>query len=60
MARDGSTADEARARIASQLPLAKKVEVADHVIDNSGAPEVTRAQVRALHDAFVARFGGPA
>jgi dephospho-CoA kinase len=58
MARDGSTEDEARARIASQLPLAKKVEVADHVIDNSGAPEATRAQVRALHDALVARFGG--
>ena len=60
MARDGSTADEARARIASQLPLAEKVEVADHVIDNSGAPEATRAQVRALHDALVARFGGGA
>jgi len=58
MARDGSTEDEARARIASQLPLAKKVEVADHVIDNSGAPEDTRAQVRALHDTLVARFGG--
>jgi len=58
MARDVSTEDEARARIASQLPLAKKVEVADHVIDNSGAPEATRAQVRALHDALVARFGG--
>ena len=59
-ARDGSTEDEARARIASQLPLAKKVEVADHVIDNSGAPEATRAQVLALHDALVARFGGGA
>ncbi|MCU0675574.1 MAG: dephospho-CoA kinase [Myxococcota bacterium] len=60
MARDGSTESEARARIASQLPLAKKIEVADHVIDNSGAPEATRAQVRALHDALVARFGGGA
>ncbi len=60
MARDGSTEDEARARIASQLPLAKKVEVADHVIDNSGAPEATQTQVRALHDALVARFGGGA
>lgn len=58
MARDGSTESEARARIASQLPLAKKVEVADHVIDNSGTPEATRAKVRALHDALVARFGG--
>jgi len=58
MARDGSTEDEARARIASQLPLAKKVEVADHVIDNSGAPAATRAQVHALHDTLVARFGG--
>lgn len=60
MARDGSSEAEAGARIASQLPLAKKIEVADHVIDNSGTPEETNARVRALHDTLTARFGGSA
>jgi dephospho-CoA kinase len=48
MARDGCTADEAKRRIAAQLPIDKKREMADHVIDNSGTPEETRAQVEAL------------
>src|SRR6185503_892983 len=34
MARDGLTADEARARIAAQLPLAEKEKVATWVIPN--------------------------
>ncbi|HVY48749.1 MAG TPA: dephospho-CoA kinase [Minicystis sp.] len=42
MARDGSTEADARARIAAQLPLADKVNVADHVIDNAGSIEATR------------------
>jgi dephospho-CoA kinase len=45
MARDGMTADDARARIAAQLPLADKVAAATHVIDNDGAREATAAQV---------------
>jgi dephospho-CoA kinase len=36
MARDGATEEQARARLAAQLPLADKIRVADHVIDNSG------------------------
>lgn len=36
IARDGLTPEEARARIAAQLPLAEKVKVATWVIDNSG------------------------
>lgn len=47
-ARDGLDQDAARARLAAQLPLADKVAVADHVIDNSGTLEATRAQVQAL------------
>ena len=39
---------EARARIAAQLPLADKVRVATHVIDNDGDLEKTRAQVQKL------------
>jgi dephospho-CoA kinase len=35
--RDGSTPDEARARIRAQMPLAEKVAVADYVIENTGS-----------------------
>lgn len=41
MARDVSTEEQARARIASQMPLSVKVSAADHVIDNGGSREET-------------------
>jgi dephospho-CoA kinase len=46
--RDGCDAAEARRRIAAQLPLDEKRELADHVIDNSGSLEQTQRQVDAL------------
>jgi dephospho-CoA kinase len=48
MARDGISEKEARDRIASQMPQVEKVARADYVIDNSGSPEETEAQVRNL------------
>jgi len=48
MARDHLTREQARARIDAQLPMAEKVAVATHVIDNSGDPAVTAAQVTRL------------
>jgi dephospho-CoA kinase len=42
IARDGATADDARARIRAQLPLAEKIRVADHVIENTGSLEDLR------------------
>lgn len=45
MARDGLDETSAHARIASQLPLAAKLAVATHIIDNSGSVETTRDQV---------------
>ncbi len=45
MARDGLSEEEARRRLAAQMPLRDKVARADWVIDNSGAPEETRRQV---------------
>jgi dephospho-CoA kinase len=48
MARDGCDAEEAERRINAQLPIDEKREMADHVIDNSGTIEETRAQVAAL------------
>lgn len=48
MARDACEADEARRRMSAQLPIDQKRAMADCVIDNSGSPESTRAQVVAL------------
>jgi dephospho-CoA kinase len=48
MARDGCSREEALRRIRAQMPLAEKQALADHVIDNSGSPEETERQVRAL------------
>jgi dephospho-CoA kinase len=46
--RDGLTAEQARQRLASQLPQEAKERVADYVIDNSGALEETRIRTVAL------------
>jgi dephospho-CoA kinase len=54
MDRDGFDRAEADRRVASQMPLEEKVRHAHFVIDNSGAPEDTAAQVRAVHAALVA------
>lgn len=54
MARDGSTAEEAQKRIDAQLPLAKKLELADHVIRNDGALPETEQRVREVHEAILA------
>ena len=48
MARDDCDAAEAERRIAAQLPIDEKREMADYVIDNSGSLEETRAQVEKL------------
>ena len=49
MARDGCTEEAARARTASQMPLAVKARYADYVIDNSGSREQTEARVREVY-----------
>jgi len=53
MARDGLSEEAARARTASQMPLAVKARVADYVIDNSGTREATEARVREVHAALL-------
>ena len=55
MARDHLTRDQARARIDAQLPIAEKVAVATHVIDNSGDAAATAAQVARLLEKLDAR-----
>jgi dephospho-CoA kinase len=49
-ARDEMTEEEARARIRAQLPAQEKVKAADFVIENTGAPELLRAQVARVVD----------
>ena len=51
VARDSCTPEEARARVEAQMPLAEKVRQADHVIDNGGSIEETRARADAVLDA---------
>ncbi|MCR3923457.1 MAG: dephospho-CoA kinase [Firmicutes bacterium] len=46
--RDGLAGEQARQRMASQLPLAEKVARADYVIDNNGTLEQTEQQVDAV------------
>jgi dephospho-CoA kinase len=49
MKRDGCDREEALRRIRAQLPIEEKKRMADCVIDNSGTPEQTERQVRALY-----------
>jgi dephospho-CoA kinase len=48
--RDGMSDEEARSRIRAQLPAHEKVKAADFVIENTGAPELLRAQVARVVD----------
>lgn len=54
--RDGSTADEARARIRAQLPLADKVKAADFVIENTGSLEDLERRTDEVLAAICARL----
>lgn len=54
-ARSALTLDEARARIASQMPIARKAELADHVIDNDGQPAETERRFAAVLASLVER-----
>ncbi|MGB5704399.1 MAG: dephospho-CoA kinase [Polyangiales bacterium] len=57
IARDGFTLPEANARIEAQLPLDRKVAVADYVVTNNGDLEATRREVLEIHERLVAKFG---
>ncbi|MEZ4404893.1 MAG: dephospho-CoA kinase [Polyangiales bacterium] len=60
IAREGISEDEAKARVASQWPLWKKVAEADWVVDNSGDREALRERVDALYATLVVAYGPPA
>jgi dephospho-CoA kinase len=56
MKRDGLSEADARARIASQMPIAEKAKLADYVIDNSGTRAETERQVRTVYGALLAEL----
>lgn len=60
MARDAITEAEARARVASQWPIERKVAEATHVIDNSGTLAELEARVAVVFAALVREHGAPA
>jgi dephospho-CoA kinase len=53
MARDGFSEEEARRRIASQMPVSEKAKAADYVIDNSGGRAETERRVREVYRALL-------
>ena len=56
IARDGLPEADARARIASQMPIAQKAKRAHFVIDNSGDRADTERQVRTAYGALLAEL----
>lgn len=53
MSRDGIAEADARARIASQMPVAEKAKRAHYVIDNSGDRVHTERQVKVVYEALL-------
>ena len=53
ISRDGLRRDEAEARIAAQAPLARKLRVADYIIDTEVETETTRRRVHEVHVALL-------
>lgn len=52
VARSGWSREEARRRIAKQMPIEEKKTYADYLIDTSGTMESTLEQTRAVYDAL--------
>lgn len=57
MAREGIPEAAARARIASQMPLATKVAAATWVVRNDGDEHALALEVERVHQAILDRFG---
>lgn len=55
--RDGCTPAAAAARIRAQMPQQDKVALADHVLENDGAPEALYPRVDALYARLCAEAG---
>ena len=56
VARDGMAPTEARARMATQMPVVDKAKLADYVIDNTGDRATTAARTREVFEALLAEL----
>lgn len=56
LARDGVTREVVASRMAAQLPLARKLEVADYVIMNDGSLEELARRTLEIHAQILLRF----
>ena len=56
-ARNQLSLEDATARIGSQMPLARKAELADYVIDNGGTREAAQRQFDGVYAALLERAG---
>lgn len=54
MQRDSMSEADAEAAVAAQVDRAKRLEIADDVIDNDGSRETTARQVERLHERYLA------
>jgi dephospho-CoA kinase len=57
MKRDGLTIEQARARIAAQMPLREKLALADHVIDTSCTLDEVRTRTNLVLARICAELG---
>jgi dephospho-CoA kinase len=55
-ARDGFTWEEARQRVATQMPLAQKMQYAHRVIDNNGTLAETKRQIEVYWEQMQAQY----
>lgn len=55
LSRDGSTREQAEARLKRQMPLSEKRKYADYIIDSSGSLEHTAEQTRRVYEALKVR-----
>ena len=53
MSRNNLTESEALSRVSAQMPLAKKVKLADVVVDNNGTVDELKARVTDLCQALL-------
>jgi dephospho-CoA kinase len=56
MARDDNDEAQVQRIIAAQMPRQQRLDLADHVLDNSGSPQDLQAAVEALHRGLLTRF----
>eukprot|EP00058_Branchiostoma_floridae_P001550 XP_002587038.1 hypothetical protein BRAFLDRAFT_281037 [Branchiostoma floridae] len=56
MARNNYNKDKAVKRVQAQMPLKKKIELANHIIENSGELEFTKEQVLLLHQRLCSSY----